>query len=442
MNARVVALHLLRDFDKRPGDLSIIIDRGLRSKTIDRRDRRLVCELVYGTVRRRLTIDYVIEAFLSDTRIRANRELMRIMEVGVYQLLYMDKIPDHAAVNEAVNLAKNQFSTKRFSGVVNGVLRSVINAQGKLPAPGPATELVTRLSIEFSHPAWMVRRWLDRIGLAKVKKLLEFDNQVPDIFLRRKMRGITRQAFETESRTLAEAAGGYQNLFYRLVSKGIMPEEIALFEGGFCTVQAPSSGWAVAMLDIRPGDHCLDLCSAPGGKATLMAELSGERGSVVACDLKPGRLRRIRENAGRMELKTIYFIAADATMSPIRGMFDKVLLDAPCSGTGVVQRHPDARWTRTEPDIGLAAGLQAKLLDAAAPLIAPGGTLLYATCSLEPEENEEQVSAFLARHAEFILGQAPASVPAKYVNLEGILCISPYEHGMDGMYAARLIKKK
>jgi len=257
--------------------------------------------------------------------------------------------------------------------------------------------------------------------------------------LRRKMRDISRPQFEFDMRTLCEPGCGYLNLYYKM-KMPLEPENLRMLQDGFCSVQAPSSGWVVAMLGLRDGERALDMCGAPGGKATLMAELVGDSGYVAVCDKGRWKMKTAVEAIAAQGLGNIYPVVCDSVSPPFAGTFDKVLLDAPCSGSGVLQRHPDGRVVRTAEDIGNAASLQRELLDSAANLVGAGGILVYSTCSLEPEENERQVDWFLSGHPEFKLDRPPEAIPAMYIDDNDCLRITPYKHGMDGMFAARFKK--
>lgn len=439
MNARSIILTALERFDKRPGNLERLLEHQLRAVTIDHRDRRFVFEIVYGIVRNRMRLDFIITHFLEDKQLVEDKSLMRLLQLGVYQLLYLDRVPDHAAVNETVTLAKQSATTQRFSSIVNAILRKVIAARARLPQPQADLPLAYRLSIEYSHPEWLIQRWLSQFGLARTRKLLAFNNQHPATFLRRRFRGLARASFEAETRQLCTSVGGYHNLFYRL-NKSMDAELLDLVQDGSCVVQAPSSGWAVAMMDVQSGQACLDMCSAPGGKATLMAELCGSSGRVYATELREHRLEMLLETMARQNLSAIFPIVCDSSHPPFNALFNSVLLDAPCSGTGVMHRHPDARWIRNLDGIQRITEVQQTLLDAAADLVAPGGTLVYATCSLEEDENQGQVKSFLQRHPQFSLASPPREVLQQYVTLDGYLSITPFEHDLDGMFAARLVK--
>jgi 16S rRNA (cytosine967-C5)-methyltransferase len=441
MKARKTIVDILEQFDLHPSSLDAILNRALDRDKVDHRDRRFIFEIVYGIMRNRLRLDFIIGNFLNDPTYSRNEHLMRLLRLGAYQIVYMDKVPPHAAVNETVDLAKANRHTRNCTGLINAVLRAIITNKAKLPQPGEHLTLVKRLSIEFSHPEWLVQRWLDTFGLAKAKKLLLFNNSKPDIYLRRKRKGgPTRQQFEAELRGVCEPGTGYLNLYHQVI-KQVLPESFPMLEEGSCTVQAASSGWVVALLDVQPGDRLLDMCAAPGGKTTLLAELTGERGAVCACDLTAQRMRLITENAQRMELHNIYRLQCDGRFPPFTGQFDKVLLDAPCSATGVMHRHPDARWLKRESDLEGLIKLQRELLDSAARQVVSGGVVVYATCSLERGENEDQIEAFLQRNPEFTLDRLRGAVPETYLDNKGFLCITPFEHKMDGMFAARLVRR-
>lgn len=441
MNARHCVLKILEEFERRSGGLDSIVEQTFANHRIDRRDKRLIQEIVYGVLRNRMLIEYILQEYLDDKMFLDNKHLMRLLETGAYQILFLDRIPPHAAVNESVRLAKRDERTKNFSGVVNAVLRKLITNKRQLPKPHNSDTMINRLAITYSHPHWFVEKWLRNFGLSNTKKLLEFNNTRPQIYLRRKIKGLSRQQFEYELKCISNKAStgsGYLNLYYTL-NKPVIPGEIRVFNEGHCTVQAESSGWVVAMLDIQKGDSVLDVCSAPGGKTSLMAELIGKNGAVCATELHFPRLKIARGNLKRMNLtENAFFIVCNGTSLPFNGYFDKILLDAPCSGTGVMHRHPDARWTRTQRDLDHIVQVQEKLLDKVAPFVVPNGILVYATCSLEPEENHEQVKRFLDRHKEFTLEKPYSIIKQAYVDNDGYLFITPFEHKMDGMFAARL----
>jgi 16S rRNA (cytosine967-C5)-methyltransferase len=229
------------------------------------------------------------------------------------------------------------------------------------------------------------------------------------------------------------------NLYYKL-KKTLLPENIRMIQQGLCNVQAPSSGWVVALMDIQKNERLLDMCAAPGGKAVLMAELTGDGGTLCAGDKKWTRLLQVVETMDRMHLENIYPLLFDGLFPPFTGHFDKVLLDAPCTGSGVYNHHPEARWIRTSSDVLRMADIQKNLLQSAAQMIGLNGIIVYSTCSLEPEENELQVLDFLKRNPNFQVDPPPGVIPAVYTDSSNFLRITPFDHGMDGMFAARLRK--
>lgn len=437
MNSRQLVLRIITEFDRRPGNLERLFDQGMRGVNIDHRDRRLVFEIVYGVIRRKGTIDYIIDHYLTDNAHFRDPQLRRILSIGIYQLLYLDRVPDHAAVNESVKLAKSDSRSARFAGTVNAVMHELIKNKKRIDLPDPQKDLALRLSVEFSHPLWMINRWLKQLGLARTKALLAYNNEKPPIFLRRALRIISRQQFEADVRQICDPATGFMNLYYKL-QKALLPENIRMIKEGMCNVQAPSSGWVIALMDVQKGDHLIDVCAAPGGKSALLSELASDEGTVCACEVVQNRMFDVVETIERMRLRNVYPLLCDGIYLPIRGVFDKALLDAPCSGSGVLHRHPEARWIKKEEDLVRLCKVQEKLLTSIASHVTVGGVLVYATCSIEPEENEMQVEKFLALNQQFVLDPCPQVVPEKFIDKSGYLRITPFEHSMDGMFAARL----
>ena len=443
MNARQCVLKILEDFEKHTANFDGIVNRTLSMNYLDQRDKRLVMEITYGILRNKFSIEFVLNHFLVEQSFAKNKQLLRVLSIGMFQIVYLDRIPDHAAVNESVLLAKYDKRTRDVAGVVNAVLRKIIKQKLHLPRPKEEEPLAYRLSVNYSHPKWLVERWLKNFGLGKTKKLLGFNNTRPEVFLRRKLKGLTPQQFEGDARTICDTVSGgsgYINLYYRL-KKNVVPEKIELFQDGLCTVQAISSGWVVALLGIQEGDKILDVCSAPGGKTGLMSELTGKRGAVCACDIRFSRIKKVRDLIGRMNYSNVYTVACDGEKLPFTGYYDKALLDVPCSGTGVMHRHPDARWVRKEWDFEEIVNIQRRLLEGVAPYIIPQGVLVYATCSVEPSENQQQIESFLERHPEFALENPLGLIKDSYIDNNGYLSITPFEHKMDGMFAARMRKK-
>ncbi len=347
-------------------------------------ERAFVQDLVYTTIRRIRPLRKILGALMKQW---PKGELEALLYVGAAQILYMPDVPDFAAVSETVDAAKG-CENPSIAKVVNGVLRNVIRRRGefeKMIASAPLEE-------RESFPTALVRRWERRFGAENAARLCEWHNTPAETFLARR-------------------DGSFAKL-----ERGQRVEDVAGFAEGDFIVQDPGTRIAVDLLDPKPGERILDACAAPGGKTVQIAWRGAE---VTACEVNPKRRRRLEENLARLKLGVEVIPELPASQT-----FDKVLVDAPCSNTGVLRRRPDARWNWSEEKLAALVKLQAEILDACAPRVAPGGLLVYSTCSNEPEENEAQVIAFLERHPEFSLEESRESLP--------------FESGTDGAFAARL----
>lgn len=426
--ARIAAAQI--NTDVRSGEmLDAAFDR--RTGDLDARDRRWLRELVYGMLRQRGTIDAILAERVNGGIARLETDLLDLLRLGVYQLLHMGSVPAYAAIAQTVELAKVRHGIGA-SKLANAVLRRVDRERDDLLPALPSDE-VESLAIRYSHPAWLVRRWLSRWGTQATETLLARNNGEAPVVLR--PYGIVREQLEA----MLESAGVHVEDAPLVrdsiqVSGGITLNELGAFRQGLFFIQDPGST-LVTQYAAFPADSIVaDLCAAPGGKSL---ELSREARSVIASDRSISRLARVVDNRDRLEAKNVLVLAADARFPAIRPM-DAVLLDAPCTGTGTFRRHPDARWRLRVSDLAVMSALQSTLIRAAATVVAPGGLLVYSTCSLEPEENEEQVESFLAQNPEWRLEAPPAGVvPAETID-DGYLRVLPQLHGSDGAFAARL----
>ena len=398
-------------------------------------DRNLLQELVRGTLTWRGTIDHLLDAYLRLPLTRLSPTLRNVLRLGVYQLRHLDRIPAYAAVTESVDLARRHDGqgAARFA---NAVLRGISEARRKVEYPDPQADPEGYLCVATSHPRWLVHRWLSRFGFDETERLCEANN--------------LRQPITLRTNPLRTEVG---RLRADLASHGIPSEPSAIladclvvtepghlfetdaFHRGLFSVQGAGAGLVVRLLDPRPGERVLDVCSAPGGKATAAAEAMEGRGLVVALDLRPGRLRTLAENVSRLAPERVRPVAGDGRRPPVRTPFDRVLVDVPCSALGVLSRYPEIRW-RPEPDFAALSALQGELLAAAADCVRPHGVLVYSTCSLEPEENDGVVEAFLRRRRDFEL--EPASTVLDCGVAGTFLRTLPHKHGCDGTFAARL----
>ncbi len=398
-----------------------LLEHALARAGLSGPDRRLCQELVYGVLRWQAALDWLIAR---KTAGRAQRPMLQtLLRLGLYQIFWLDRIPDHAAVHETVELArKNGFAAQ--TGFVNAVLRGY--AREAEPTEALLADLKrTQPYIAYSHPEWLVSRWRDRWGIEPTTALLEWNNSPPGTFAR--VNTLKARSEEVQDQWRQEGVE-FEPVARCWLDENLMVEfkshpplaGMASFQAGLFYVQDPGTWLAVCEIGAQPGETILDYCAAPGGKLTGMAQQMQNQGRLVAHDTSKDRIQWIKENCGRLGV-TCMEIAQPAEL---RGPFDRILVDAPCSNTGVMRRRLDLRWRIRPDEIQRLRTIQLELLDRVAPMLKPGGTLVYSTCSLEPEENEAVVKEFLGRESRF--------------KLERERTLLPFVDGVDGAYVARL----
>jgi len=404
-----------------------------RVAPLDARDRRWTQELVFGMLRQRSVLDAYLSERVKGGLVRLDSDLADLLRLGAYQLLSMRSVPAYAAIAQTVELAKQRHGIGA-SKLANAVLRRVDRERNELALP-TLTDPVDALALVHSHPRWLVARWVARWGAAETEQLLVANNTEPSIVLR--PYGIVREQLEA----MLENAGidvSESPLLRDSIQlpHGISLTELGAFRKGLFFVQDPASTLVTQYADVPPDARVADLCAAPGGK-TL--ELSRTASMVVAGDRNLNRTQRLIENLRRVEARNISSIVMDARNPAVREM-DAVLIDVPCTGTGTLRRHPDARWRLRISDLAVMAALQRSILRAAAAVVRPGGLLIYSTCSLEPEENDAQIESFLAEHGDWQLEPPSDGVVPSSVLDAGRLRVLPQRNGVDGAFAARLRK--
>ncbi|OVA20119.1 Bacterial Fmu (Sun)/eukaryotic nucleolar NOL1/Nop2p [Macleaya cordata] len=445
---------LLNEKGKGSGDNEMgYVERtlGFCTRDLDDRDLRLVTEVVGGAIRWRRFLDHLIVSLCHDEKTFRNMEplLLQILRIGFYEIVKLD-MPPYAVVDENVRLAK--IALRPGAGnMVNGILRKLVLLKEKNSLPLPILEGDDRtraraLATLHSHPVWMVRRWIKYLGQEEAERLMMWNNSAPSFSLRANTgKGFTRADLVMRLNMLKVPHELSMHLddFVRITTGMQIVIQAGLLKEGLCSVQDESAGMVVSVMDPQPGENIVDCCAAPGGKSLFMASRLSGRGMVSAVDVNEGRLRILKETAKLHEVEDVVTtIHADLRIFAEKNTvkFDKVLLDVPCSGLGVLSKRADLRWNRRLEDMEELNNLQDELLDAALTLTKAGGILVYSTCSIDPEENEERVAAFLQRHPEFRIDPADRYVPPAFVTESGFYFSNPVKHSLDGSFAARLIR--
>jgi len=443
--ARLLAVRVLERIERTRAYADLALHGALARSDLPGPDRALATELVYGTLRWRGSLDYVLYQVLDRDLAKLEPIVLSILRTAAYQLVRTDRIPVSAAVDQAVRCTRAA-GAARASGLVNAVLRRVADAREEFAWPDPARDPVGHLTHALSLPVWLAERWVEQLGIEEAIALAAASNAVPPRAVRANRR---RTDPGTLLEALAEQHPGARPC--RWAPDGLVldqrghPGSDPLFLGGHYTVQDEASQLVVALLDPRPGERVLDACAAPGAKSTAIGERVGETGRVVAVDRHPRRLGLVRRDARRLGIPCIETHERDASR-PLTDLdaFDRVLVDAPCSGLGTLRRNPDARWRIQPRDVERLAELQLAILRQAAAVLRPGGTLVYSTCTVLPEENENVVEAFLSEAPEF--GRAPLEAVPEPVrpllDAGGHLRTWPHRHETDGFFAARLVRSE
>ncbi len=407
------------------------LDRALdtRAGALLPRDRHWVHALAYGVARLRGRLDYAITLHARRGLERLDPAVLDLLRMGAYQLHHMEGVPSYAAVSSTVELARAT-GAGGAAGLVNAVLRASARAGSRVDAfPSREVDLEGHLTHWHSHPRWLVRRWLARWGAFATEALLRHDNRIPGLFFRPVGVEVEHALDRLRAAGMTAAEAGLGSGCVRLAA-GTDPARVIGAVPG--VIQDPGAALVARYADPPAGALVADLCAAPGGKALVLSERAGY---VLAADLSPPRLKLMTASASRLGAP-VGTVVADAGSAPVRGA-DLVLLDAPCSGTGTLARRPDARWRLTETDPVSLAGVQSRLLAGASRAVPAGGLLVYSTCTLEPEENDEVVEGFLSQHPEFRL-EAPEDMDPRVLDDRGHLRVLPQSTGFDGAFAARM----
>lgn len=436
--ARAVAARVLERVESEGAFADLALDAELTRAGIAPRDAALATELVYGTLRWQRYLDWILAPHSRRPLERLDPRPRVLLRMTAYQLALLERIPSFAAVDDAVTLAR-QRGRPGVAEFVNAVLRAFARRGAREREPAAPRDLAEAAALRSSFPTWLARRWIARFGPDEAVALMAALNERPPLTVRANFLRTTREALAERLRhddaldtTPTRAPEGL------VVAGGGRPASWPAFVAGALTVQDEASMLVARLLEPRPGETVADVCAAPGTKTTHLAELMGDRGRIVAFDPQPARLVLVADGAARLGITIVETRAGSAeSLAPgFRDACDAVLVDAPCSNLGVLRRNPEAKWRRGPDDLAASAARQREILAAAATMVRPGGRLVYATCSLEPEENQDVVAALRAGRRDFT-PDPPASFPIA-LDPDGVLRCLPHRHGTDGFTAVRL----
>ncbi len=436
---RGLAVKILNRIERTDAYLDKLLDHEMKNSELNGPDKALLYEIVHGVTRWMGRLDWILNGFYKGQFSKAIPNLKNGLRVALYQILFLDRIPDHAAVNEAVEFVK-KLQGQKSADLTNAILRNIIRSKSAIRYPDPNEDLIGYLSAYFSHPSWMVKRYVERFGAEETEKLLIANNEKPYLTLRINAIKTTESEFKSlvDSVNLKYKPGKFLNEFVQLQNlTNITAWDY--YTKGYFNIQDESAGLACRLLGVEPGMRVLDICAAPGGKTAYLGSLMNNVGEIVALDKYEARLKLLKANNVRLGLTCVTTVESDA-LDYNSEPFDRVLADVPCSGTGTLSKKPDIKWKRDIFDLKKMTASQIKLLEKAASLVKPGGAVVYSTCSIEPEENFEIVKQFLNKHPNFKLESAKEKFNDEVIDENGCIQTLPQRHQMDGAFAAKLVR--
>lgn len=432
INTRRVAFQILKEI-KKSGQIS---DRVINDKFIhielDKRDENLIRKIVYGCLENEILLDYYIKEMSSIKFSKIDNDILIIIRIGLYQIIFLDKIPNSAAVNESVKLAKK--INFRSKGFVNGVLRNFIRKESEIIVDDK--DINKYLSIKYSYPSWMIRYFIDSFGINKTKEILEFNKKAPKLSIRTNTLKISRDELVEK---LKEK--NIESVKSNLTKAGIIIDklndnrinELKLFKKGFFYIQDDASILVSEILKPNEFDNVLDVCAAPGGKSTHLAQIMNDKGSIISRDISKDKIDLIKENIDRLSINSIETEIFDATSEDLLNVnkFDKILVDAPCMGLGIIRRKPEVKLNRSKEDMKMISALQYKILEESSRLLKVNGELIYSTCSIGNVENNEIIDKFLKHNIDFKIIK---------INGENNFQLLPGDYESDGFFICKLTK--
>lgn len=439
LTPRHCVLKLLDRLDQTDAYADLLYESEMRRSKYGELDRALIQQIFYGTVRWRKRLEWIVSKFYQGNYAKAPRFVHYILESACYQLLFLNKIPAYAVLNEAVELGKKK-GGKFWARKINAVLRALQRGLPFVEYPDVDRDPITGIAIRYSHPEWLVERWINQWGRDATLALCQANNVNPQLSIRvnrLKTEAAEIQEMLARAKITAQVTEYLSDFLHVDQLTDLL--QLSPFQQGYFSVQDVSAGLACQLLHPQPGERIIDLCAAPGGKATYIAELTQDNSYIIAVDVNESRLNLVAKNRDRLGLRSLHLIVADGTKFRCEPV-DRLILDAPCSGLGVLAKRVDLRWKRTPQQIQELTQLQMQLINNAAALLKPGGVMVYCTCTIEPAENQQIVEQFLKQRPEFSIEPASRFVPSAVTTPEGYILTLPHVHGMDGSFAARLRK--
>lgn len=439
MKAREIAVNILIQILQKGAYSNIVLNNELNKSRLEDKDRALVTEIVYGTIKYKYTIDHIISNFSGRSISKIDSFILNILRMSIYQIKYLDKIPDYAVVNEAVDLSKNiSIGASKF---VNGILRSYLRKKDL--AFNFNDDEVLKLSYEYSFEPWMVKMFMEQYGAEITKSILKGLNYTPNMSIRvNSYKGTYEDTFNKLEELGYEINEGFICPEAISINKGSSIENNPVFKSGYITVQDESAMLVAPILDADENHTVFDLCSAPGGKTTHISELMNNKGKVVAFDIHENKLSLIKQNAERLGLSNIEYRTMDATQfnESLVNKADRVLIDVPCSGIGIIRKKPEIKWNKINKDMKALSVIQRNIMENAGCYLKEGGILIYSTCTLNKYENEKNIQWFIKKHPNFKVENVYLGKSNNIIyHDEGYITIIPNEY-MDGFFIAKLIK--
>lgn len=434
---RGTAVKILNRLDRTDAYLDKILESELKNSELSSQDKALLYEIVHGVTRWINRIDWILTGFYKGQFSKCIPNIKNSMRVALYQILFLDKIPPYAAINEAVEFVK-KLQGQKPADLTNAVLRNILRSKNSIRYPNPDEDLAGYFSVYYSHPLWMVKKWLGRYTKEFTEELLIKNNHKPYLALRVNKLKTSKEELENLLISVKlDYTKGYVFDEFLILDKLTNITDWEYFKSGYFSIQDESTAFSVKLLDPKPGMRVLDLCAAPGGKSFAIAEMMENEGEIIALDLYDARLKTLNDNLNRLGINIVKTKKEDAEKY-IDEPFDRIIADVPCSGLGTITKKPDIKWRRDMGDIRNLNKIQYSLLQNGAKLLKKDGVIVYSTCTIEPEENFEIVKKFLNNNEGFELISAGETFPEFYLDMNNCVQTYPHKHHIDGAFAAKI----